>query len=472
MNPLKLTELTSQPTFQMHNQKREDDEQMKKRSTLISFVTVLIMSLVFTACGTPSDSKTETQQLGANAGENATELSFWTFVDLHGKHLDKMLGLWNQQNPDKQIKLNVTVMPYDDMHNKLLLAVTSGKGAPDIADIELGQFPKFLEGDNVPLESLNDVFAPYKDVVVPSRVEIYSKADQVYGFDYHVGATLAFYNTEILEQAGVDYKTIKTWEDYKQAGIKVYEKTGKYLGTADTSATWQASLLLAQQNADFTDENGNPKVNSPEMIKAYEMLVDLQKNNVIHTIPGGQPDTEEAKGEYNKGNYASALMPEWYMSRFVNEMKDLKGKYAIAPLPVFEEGNPRSVGLGGTGTVVTKNGKDVQLAKEFVAFAKLSKEATTEIWNTLGFDPINMEVWKDDAVTKNPDNEYVQYFKTNAFDTLNEIKDEIRAIKSVKASPTIGNIFNTVTLNAIFEDGQDVKEALDEAQEAIEQELK
>lgn len=444
---------------------------MKKRMTLISIVTILIMSLVLSACNS-SDSTTETQQLGADAGENATELSFWTFVDLHGKHLDKMLGLWNQQNPDKQIKLNVTVMPYDDMHNKLLLAVTSGKGAPDIADIELGQFPKFLEGDNVLLESLNDVFTPYKEVVVPSRVEIYSKADQVYAFDYHVGATLAFYNTEILEQAGVDYTTIKTWEDFKQAGIKVYEQTGKYLGTADTSAIWQASILLAQQNTDFTDENGNPQVNSPEMVRAFEMLVDLQKNNVIATIPGGQPDTEEAKGEYNNGNYASALMPEWYMSRFVNEMKDLKGKYAIAPLPVLEEGNPRSVGLGGTGTVVTKNGKDVQLAKEFVAFAKLSKEATTEIWNTLGFDPINMEVWKDEAVTKNPDNEYVQYFKTNAFDTLNEIKDEIQAIKSVTASPTIGSVFNTVTLNAIFEDGQDVKEALDEAQEAIEQELK
>lgn len=444
---------------------------MKKRSTLVSIVTILILTMVLSACGKSDDSKTTTQ-LGANAGENATELSFWTFVDLHGKHLDKMLGLWNKENPDKQIKLNVSVMPYDDMHNKLLLAVTSGKGAPDIADIELGQFPKFLEGDNVPLEPLNDVFAPYKDVVVPARVAIYSKADQVYGFDYHVGATLAFYNTEILEAAGVDYKKIITWEDYKQAGIKVYEKTGKYLGTADTSAMWQESLLLAQQNSDFTDENGNPKVNSPEMIKALEMLVDLQKNNVIHTIPGGQPDTEEAKGEYNKGNYASALMPEWYMSRFVNEMKDLKGKYAIAPLPVFEVGNPRSVGLGGTGTVVTKSGKNVQLAKEFVAFAKLSKEATTEIWNTLGFDPINMDVWKDEAVTKNPDNEYVQYFKTNAFDTLNEIKDEIQAIKSVKASPTIGNVLNTVTLNAIFEDGKDVKEALDEAQAAIEQELK
>ena len=447
---------------------------MKKRSFLLLTVMMLITSLALSACSSKSGSSgsTQTTQLGANAGENATELSFWTFVDLHGKHLDKMLELWNENNKDKQIKLNVTVMPYDDMHNKLLMAVQTGQGAPDIADIELGKFPNFLEGDNVPLESLNDVFAPYKDSIVPSRVEIYSKADQIYGFDYHVGATLAFYNTEILEEAGVDYKTIVTWEDYKNAGIKVYEKTGKYLGTADTSATWQASLLLAQQNVDFTDENGNPKVNSPEMVKALEMLVDLQKNNVIATIPGGQPDTEEAKGEYNLGNYASALMPEWYMSRFVNEMKDLEGKYAIAPLPVFNEGDPRSVGLGGTGTVVTSTGKDVQLAKEFVAFAKLSKEATTEIWNTLGFDPVNMDVWQDKAVTHNPENEYVKYFKTNAFDTLNEIKDEIKAIKSVKASPTINNILCTITLNAIFEDGQDVQEALDEAQALIEQELK
>ena len=51
-----------------------------------------------------------------------------------------MLGKWNAENPERQIKLNVTVMPYDDMHNKLSIAVQSGTGAPDIADIELGKF--------------------------------------------------------------------------------------------------------------------------------------------------------------------------------------------------------------------------------------------------------------------------------------------------------------------------------------------
>lgn len=451
---------------------------MKKRALRFNaLMLIFVMGMTsLVGCGPKATSSsggtTKETQLGtATAGEKAVELSYWTFVDLHGKHFEKMLDLWNKDNPDRQIRLNVTVMPYDDMHNKLLIAVQTGQGAPDMSDIELGRFPDFLVGDEVPLVDLTDSVVPYKDKIVESRLGIYSKDGKVYGFPTHVGGTVAFYNTEILEQAGIDYKTIKTWDDYKQAGIKIYEETGKYLGTANTSAGWQSSILLAQQGADYVDANGNPQVDSPELIKGYEMLKDLQDNNVIATIPGGQPDTEEGKGEYNMGNYASALMPLWFMSRFTNEILDLKGKIAIAPLPVFEAGQPRSVGLGGTGTAVTKTAKDVQLAKDFLTFAKISEQANIEIWNTLGFDPVNTEVWTNKDVTHNPDNEFVQYFINNPFDVLNEVKDEIQLIRSTSATPTINNVLNTITFNAIFEDGQDVTEALNEAQKMIEQEL-
>lgn len=133
---------------------------------------------------------------------------------------------------------------------------------------------------------------------------------------------------------------------------------------------------------------------------------------------------------------------------------------------------PRSYGGGGTGTVVTKTAKDVQLAKDFIAYAKLSLDANIEIWNTLGFDPINMDVWNMKDVTHNPENQFVKYFVNNPFDVLNDIKDEIRLIKSTPASPTINNVLYTTTLNEIFEDGRDIKEALDDAQAQIEQELK
>lgn len=439
------------------------------------FLSVLIISLVvfLAGCGNKSSDTTggESSVLNGGAGESATELSYWTFVELHGQHFEKMLEKWNAANPDRQIKLNVTVMPYDDMHNKLSIAVQTGVGAPDIADIELGKFPDFLAG-TPQLEPLNDVAEPFKGTVVQSQLDLYSKEGNIYGLSTHVGATVAFYNTEILEEAGVDYKSIVTWEDFKQAGIQVYEKTGKTMGTADTSASWQASLLLAQQESDFTDADGKPQVNTPEMVRAMTMLKDLQDNNVISTIAGGQPDTEEAYGEFNSGNYAAAFMPLWQMSRYTNYMKDLSGKIAIAPLPVLEKGMHRSYGGGGTGTVVTKTAKDVQLAKDFIAYAKLSLDANIEIWNTLGFDPINMSVWDMKEVTHNPDNQFVKYFVNNPFDVLNEIKEEINLIKSTSASPTINNVLSTVTFNEIFEDGKDVQQALDDAQAQIEQELK
>ncbi|CAH1207258.1 putative arabinose-binding protein [Paenibacillus auburnensis] len=439
------------------------------------FISLMVLSMILflAGCGKSSSNTSggESSVLNGGAGEKATELSYWTFVELHGQHFEKMLEKWNAANPDRQIKLNVTVMPYDDMHNKLSIAVQTGVGAPDIADIELGKFPDFLAGDPQ-LEPLNDVAEPYKGTVVQSQLDLYSKNGNIYGLSTHVGATVAFYNTEILEQAGVDYKSIVTWEDFKKAGIQVYEKTGKYMGTADTSATWQASLLLAQQNSDFTDADGKPQVNTPEMIRALTMLKDLQDNNVIATIAGGQPDTEEAYGEFNSGNYATAFMPLWQMSRYTNYMKDLSGKIAIAPLPVLEKGMHRSYGGGGTGTVVTKTAKDVQLAKDFIAYAKLSLDANIEIWNTLGFDPINMSVWDMKEVTHNPDNQFVKYFVNNPFDVLNEIREEINLIKSTSASPTINNVLCTVTLNEIFEDGKDIQKALDDAQTQIEQELK
>ncbi|WP_339321996.1 extracellular solute-binding protein [Paenibacillus sp. FSL W8-0194] len=443
-----------------------------KRTWLITLL-VLTMTTILWGCGggKPSTSGGKTSVLDGGAGQSATELSYWTFVELHGQHFEKMLEKWNKANPERQIKLNVTVMPYDDMHNKLSIAVQTGVGAPDIADIELGKFPDFLKG-TPQLEPLNDVIDPYRDTVVKSRIDLYSKDGKNYGVPTHVGASVAFYNTEILKEAGVDYTKIVTWEDFKQAGIKVHEKTGKYMGTADTSALWQVSQLLAQQGTDLTDDQGNPVVNSEAMVKALKLLKDLQDNNVIATIAGGQPDTEEAYGEFNSGNYATAFMPLWQMSRYTNYMTDLAGKIAIAPIPVMEKGMPRSVGGGGTGTVVTKTAKDVKLAKDFLAFAKLSLDANKEIWNTLGFDPVNMDVWNMKDVTHNPENKFVKYFVNNPFDVLNEIKDEIRLIKSTPASPTINNVLCTVTLNEIFEDGKDIKQALDDAQAQIEQELK
>jgi len=404
--------------------------------------------------------------------EGATELNLWTFVELHGKFYTTMAEQWNELHPDKKVQIKVNALPYDDMHNKLQIALTSGTGAPDIADIEAGKFPQFVIGTPA-LMDLTEAAAPYKDDIVQARLDLFSANGGLYGLDFHVGATVAFYNTELLEAAGIDYTTIKTWDDYRDAGAKYHEATGKYLGTVDTSAAWATGLLLAQLGGEYFDAEGKINLTSPEMTQAMEIFKGLQDAGAAAVPPGGQPDTGEAFGAYNNGDFAAAVMPFWFTSRYLAYMPDFAGKIAIAPPPTVPNPKSISVGGGGTGTAVVKDGPHADLAAEFVAWAKLSKEGNIETWNMLGFDPLNTDVWSDEAVTHNPDNEFVKYFKNNPFEPLLEIKDSIGHLQSFTnpGMPAVNNMLNTQTFNDMFENNVPIADALAQAQADLENEL-
>lgn len=445
----------------------------KKRWLALALAATMGLS---TLAGCSSGGNNDSDAEKTNAGtDGTTQLEFWTFTEIHGTFYEEMAKKWNEANPDKQISINVNVMPYDDMHNKLQIALTAGEGTPDFVDIEQGKFANFMQGTPA-LMDLTEVAEPYtsEGQVVQSRLDIYSKDGALYGLPTHVGATVAFYNVELLEAAGIDYTTIVTWDDFKEAGIKYHEATGKYLGTADTSALWTENLLLAELGGEYTDENDVVTVNSPEMVEAMNLLKDLYDNNVIGTVPGGNPDKEEAYGAFNNGDFACAIMPMWQMSRYTSYMPDLAGKIAIAPAPVMEEGAAeKSVGGGGTGTSVVAGKENSELAAEFIAYAKLSEEGAAEIWNMLGFDPCVTTIWDDESITKDPDNQFVKYFVTNPFDVLMSIQDGIVGLDSHASSsyPSINNMFTTVTLNDIFENGVDVQTALDQAQADLKNEL-
>lgn len=384
-----------------------------------------------------------------------------------------MAEKWNEENPDKKVKLVLSNMAYDDMHNKLSLALESGEGAPDVVDIELGKFPAFMTG-KVGLKDLSDVITPYKENVVESRLDLYSKDGKYYGLPTHVGTTVAFYNTEALDAAGVDYTTIKTWDDFKAAGEKYKEATGKTFAAAETTAQWTLNLMLAQKGGDYMTEDGKLDVNNDKMVECLQYMKDMQAAGALDTIAGGQPDNEEAYPLFNSGDVAAAIMPFWQTSRYTSYMTDLKGKVAIAAPPVWGDNDAvKTIGGGGTGTAVVETSENADLAAEVFAYIKLSETANEEVWNVLGFDPVNTALWTDTAVTENPDNAFIQYFNTKPFDTLNELADGIGLLKCYtdEKMPSVNNTFCTVTLSDIFESDADVKTALDEAQDSLENEF-
>ena len=406
-------------------------------------------------------------------GDDVTTLNVWTFIENHQDFYTNMAEKWNEANPDKKVKLVLSNMAYDDMHNKLSLALESGEGAPDVVDIELGKFPAFTTG-KIGLMDLTSAIEPYKDKVVESRLDLYGKDGKYYGFPTHVGTTVAFYNTEELEAAGIDYTTIKTWEDFKNAGVKYKEETGKTFAAAETTAQWTLNLMLAQKSGSYLKEDGSLDVNNDTMVECLQYMKDMQADGALDTIAGGQPDNEEAYPLYNSGDVAAAIMPFWQTSRYTSYMTDLKGKVAIAAPPVWGDNDAvKTIGGGGTGTAVVATSENADLAAEVFAYIKLSDEASQEIYNVLGFDPVNTEVWTDTTLTENPDNQFVQYFNTKPFASLLEVQDGIGLLDCYtdEKMPSINNVFCTQTLNDIFESDVDVKEALDAAQDTLENEF-
>lgn len=328
-----------------------------------------------------------------------------------------------------------------------------------MVDIEISRFANYLKG-TPQLLPMNDYVEPVLNDLIESRVDIYAKDGTYYGLPFHVGAMVIYYNEEILSAAGVDPDSIKTWDDFKEAGKQVVAATGVPMTTLETGDQWSFWPLIVQQGGDYLDADGQVALDSDINIKALQYLQDLVKEGIAEVAPGGGHHAEEYYGFMNQGGAASVFMPMWYMGRFTDYMPDLKNKILIKPMPAWEAGGNRSSGMGGTGTVVTNQAQHPELTQEFLAFAKLSYEGNIQIWEIMGFDPPRADVWDDPALRA--DNKFTEYFGPDIFDTLIEVREEIPGPNIGEKTPDVSNDVKTRVMVRTLVDMEDPETVLRE----------
>ena len=440
---------------------------MKKIATTL--LVMLIASMMVFAGGSSDKaassaapaSSGDASIAGATEGTNTfveggTEMALWTFQELHVGFWTQMADKWNEANPDRPINLTVTTGESGAVHNRLLIACQAGKGAPDIADIELSRYGTFLKDGY--LLPINDAVEPYADDVIMSRIEMYGDGTgNWYGIDFHLGASVAYYNMDIMNAAGIDPATIVTWDDYFEAGKVVLEKTGKPMCAVEINDLFLPQLMMLEKNAQFIYADGNPNIATQEHADVINFIREMIEAGVCIIAPGGGFHEEAWYGFLNGEGVASVCMPLWYMGRFTDYCPDLAGKMAIYEIPVWNEGDVREVLQGGTGTSVIKYTQHEQLAKDFLAFAKLSPEGNTYEWQILGFDPIRTSLWTDPAITEDPENKYLNYFLTNPFDILVKNGTEGLAAPDIRGgyAATYSVLCSTTYVNA-FEISRDM----------------
>lgn len=449
------------------------------------FIVFCLLSVFLIACGgnDSSDTGNDSPEAGNESVdsdneaeefvptmEGATVLSFWTFGDSHAEYFQYAQDIWNEQNPDRLIELDISVMPFSAMHENLLMALQSGTGAPDLVDVEVGMTGVYLSAEHIPFLPQNEVLAPFMDELIYSRVEMYEANGYYFGVCYHVGSVMMFYNKYLFEQADLDWNDIETWDDFVEMGHLMVERTGAYMIQIEGANLFAWEAMISQQGQDFT-LNGRPNVATDEGIRAMTLLQDMiYEYEIARVMPGLQIDSEEFYAEITTNNFAALVAPSWFMGRYLNLAPEQAGNIAMAPLPVFEAGNNRSSSAGGTMTVVTNqvDPENADLALEFAAFAKASYEMSVLQWTLLGFDPVRTDVLQSPSVRVPSD--ALDFFGEEIFDVLYDIADETSGVRmnAENAFTVRDHLIVNVLPNIIVENSQDAESALIEAQELLE----
>jgi ABC-type sugar transport system, periplasmic component len=415
-------------------------------------ILAIVITAVLALSGCSGSSQAQTNNTGDKTPANTT-FTLWSLSSGHTDFFKNASAEWNKDHPDEQITLNITTMNTDDLANKLLVAFSANSGAPDFADLEAVHFQSFMKGSTVHLVDLTSLVEDDKSAFVKPKLDIYSRDGKLYGIDYQAGTTVAFYNQDIFKQAGVDPMSIHSWDDFIAAGKTIKAKTGKLMWYVSQGLDRELELLVGQQGSDYFDSKGNVTLDNPANIKALQMLHDMiYVDKIAAVAPGNSTDTEQAYGAIDKGNVASVLMPMYYTSRFTNNMPDLKGKMLIQAPPAFPDAQYKTVVAGGTGTSVTDQCKNIPLAKQFLEYAKATKEASVNDWNILGCDPPRSDVWNTVAGNMDPNNKYVQYFANgkDIFTVLGSLKDSMTVITNTPMTPTLTNLLQSEALYKVL----------------------
>ncbi len=352
-----------------------------------------------------------------------THLELWTYKAEHVDCYRKLLKQWNDEDPDYTLEITFSTMPYEELHDKLMASIQKGEDGPDICDIDAFSFGEVSEGLDSSLYPLDVAMAPYVAELHPARVGVYKGSDnKCYGAPFRMGAAVEYWNMEALEQAGITQKevdAVTTWDDYIAIGEK-FIKSSEAGGRSFTAIDQDEALWSMLAVAEFSEETENTSNAASEMAALRQRMFDTQIAK----------SSDNITDDIISGDIVSFTESLAFTDTFISDIHDQYGKWYITKCPVFKEGQPCSVCLDDSVSIVMASGKAAPLAADFLCYAKLYEDnVRSVIRNDLSYDVCNRILWEDQEFAHDVTIESNTFFRSYPLDVLKEIDERIATVK-------------------------------------------
>ena len=245
---------------------------LRKFKQLVIWALVGLLTSWLVSCNTANNTVSP-------AGTQAT-VEFWT-MQLQPQFTDYFQGLianFETENPG--IKVNWVDVPWAAMENKILTSV-SANTPPDVVNLN-PVFASQLAGRNAWLDLDTKISDAERSSYLPNIWKASTLNGKSFGIPWYLTTRLNIYNTDLLQQAGIN-KVPSTYTELADVAQKIKDQTGKYAFFVTFVPQDSGEVLesFVQMGVTLVNEEGKAAFNSPEGKAAFQYWVNLYQKGLL-----------------------------------------------------------------------------------------------------------------------------------------------------------------------------------------------
>lgn len=272
-----------------------------------------------------------------------------------------------RKHVDKDFSLEIeTYLQSSEVEDVVTIAGSCGNYStlPDIVLFQDHYIQRYIEDYPDAWIDLEDAGIDWSDF---GKEKIcYSTIDNVhYGVPVDNGTVIAAYREDILEQCGYSMSDMTgiTWQRFIEIGEDVYNKTGKYLLSADGELNDLPAIMLQAEGESQFQGGAAHLADNETMIEVMNIIEEMLSHNVLYLAKNWKEYTEETIGE---DMVAGVINGNWILPT-IQQVEANSGKWAITSLPTIK-GEEGYASNGGSSLYITANCENIELAKSFLAY--------------------------------------------------------------------------------------------------------
>ncbi|MFF0361498.1 extracellular solute-binding protein [Streptomyces sp. NA02536] len=371
--------------------------------------------------------------------EKTGTLRVWLFQEVGNKPkekaVDSVLAAFEKEHEGTDV--TVEYIPVETRAQRIKAAFNDPKSAPDLVEYGNTDTAGYVRDGG--LADVTEEFAAWDEAkdTDPTARQSVTVDGKVYGAPYFVGVRALYYRTDVFRELGLDVP--RTQAELISTAKEIHAaRPGMYGIAVGGAYTYGAMPFIWAHGGELANGKGGSyasalaSADARKGIEAYTSLFGDDNCPAAKCAGMGGNDTVTA---FASGKAAMAIGGDF--SHAAVEAGEVRGKYAVVPLPGVEAGSIAPAFAGGNNLGVLRSTSHRTLAVDLMK-RLASKKAQGALFDGMGFLPTFSDV-REQAAAKEP---FVKPFaETLAADT-----------KFVPVSPAWAQIDSSLVLPTMFQE--------------------